>query len=372
MHRAIPLYVDSWGIIGEYLRQMTVHPAMRTRFAREISKSALDWTDPMLAIPLLDELAGVSALAGGDFRCSTMFWLGLSLGQLGSCCLSLKECPDSAQLHASLLWAEIELIKYLRELRERWGSVARPSKALPVFVLRGPEKAAQMLPEIDSLATWIVNDFLGPDHLVHRQFFSLGFESLPLVHPQFGGSSTAGTKARTRATDFSRTFIADQLDCFLEEGASPDFQRQFLAMFAQLYLGLPSISLDVCRKQLRTLDDEDFLRDFPDNLLQLADYSVYAVFHETSGLNLRQCDWEWIKRQILKLRRQATGIPAVVVRVDGTVGTQLLPQNDPLIPDIGEDENRVVLLVQFGGDANLVEVVTWEQLRSGEPWKDLL
>lgn len=370
-HRAIPVFIDAWGAIGDYLREITVHPAMRERFAPEISKPGLDWSSPLVSIPLLDELAGYTVLAGPEFQCSTMFRFGVALGRLCSFCFTLKDQPESEPFQASFFWGVLDLIPFLREMRERWKGAKNDGVPPPTLIFRDPERAFEMVPEIKALAKWIDLEFLGPEHGIHRQFFALGLRAYFLLDSVFPNDSPEAEETRTLAAQFSRDFISHEITDLASEPDTP-YKDNFLSLVGRAYLQDPCVSCADCLAEISSLSDEGLLGGFPDALLKIADSCVYAVCRPGAGLNVDTCDWDWIKSQIQELSRQARGVPVVTVQVDGTVGTDLLPTGDVHVPDVKNLDERVVLFLRLGGDINVLEAVSWDDLRSGKPWEGLI
>ena len=122
-NRADPIHVESWGLLGEFIRDLTIHPAM-DNFAPEVSRRGLDWGHPYVALPIIDECAGCACIQPEeDIRCSTMFHFGAALGRLGYLCSYVKNDAGAGydSLIAPFMWAKIDLVAFLREIRERRG-----------------------------------------------------------------------------------------------------------------------------------------------------------------------------------------------------------------------------------------------------------
>lgn len=79
---AVPIRFDFWGKLGEYAREFVCNTAVRDRYMPFISHNELDWTNPEVAIPLIESLSGYSPFAGGMIRCSDAFHAGVTLGTL--------------------------------------------------------------------------------------------------------------------------------------------------------------------------------------------------------------------------------------------------------------------------------------------------
>lgn len=96
-HRAIPIHFDSWGSIGEYTRELVVHAAARRSFMPELQRRALTWQDRAVAVPVLDQIAGVSLFDAGEYWCSDLFHSGARLGALATACHLEKQPQNLGQ-----------------------------------------------------------------------------------------------------------------------------------------------------------------------------------------------------------------------------------------------------------------------------------
>ena len=72
-HRAIPIKIDYWGILGEYSRDFFLHEDVRKSLIPYMEKYGFDFRHPYIGIPFIDEITGLAPINFGRFNCRSLF-----------------------------------------------------------------------------------------------------------------------------------------------------------------------------------------------------------------------------------------------------------------------------------------------------------
>lgn len=373
-NRALPLHMDFWGLVGDYMREVFVHPAARKHYMPELTRNALDVGDVVVGLPLLDDISGLALCQNGRFTCHDLLWLGIRFGTLQSLCKMPAEKGEeqtARNIMALYLWTLLDLIPPLREMQERQKGTNDIKKPAPTLTLRSYTKRSASATETEAFIHWVNDEFIGSGHPTHQEFFLFGVTHYPLFEPVFKEPAEVLVRLRAEAVEFSRNWlrmIAVELIPDLIDGK----QRKAMAsMLKKLY----EISLTDAQAKVstvRAIDNvapETHLLQLGHGLPRMVDLLVDDLTHSVkeleSGANV---DWSWLKEQIAKLREQGVEYPAISVGQDGGISTVIIE------PKIGrafgaiDPKNQVVFVNHLSG-VPVITVELWEDLERGVPWR---
>ena len=151
----------------------------------------------------------------------------------------------------------------------------------------------------------------------------------------------------------------------IDEGDS-QYGKSMRELVARMYGDGADLSVEM----VNGLPQARLLKGYPGRLLLVADRHTIPVMHEPHYPAFASFDWEWLKMQIKELRQQAQGTAAVAISlVDGTIGTRLLADQDLLVSPITDEENEVLVAIDYGGDIRVIERTSWADLQLGKPWE---
>jgi hypothetical protein len=365
-HRAVPIHFDSWGSIGEYTRELVAHPAARRNFMPELQRRALNWHDRAVAVPVLDQIAGVSLFDAGEFWCSDLFYFGARLNALTTACSMLKNDPKTvgSNVEAFFEWAKLDIVSALREI-----SATELTVPPPTVLLRPPEDAGEMIPEIEALARWMDREFLGDVNEVHRRFFRLGLETFPLLYEglQTKGNATLLEEARVQAVEASREFLASLVQDIDGATFDSDVTEKLRVKIASAF-SKPGEQIPLAEK-VRQASPEILLRNYPELMLEATDELFPSAMHQLAlPASMEVVDWEWLKEQISKLRSQGAKYPAIQLNPDGAFVTTILDEHEGAMLRPMDPQTEVFFINNFSGFA-LGLITEWEDLVSGSVFK---
>ena len=81
-HRALPKRVELWGCLGDFSRELIVHPGVERHTLSKFANSPLGCESPIFALPLIDRISGARTTDSRGCTCKLIFDLGISLASL--------------------------------------------------------------------------------------------------------------------------------------------------------------------------------------------------------------------------------------------------------------------------------------------------
>ncbi|MBO1047481.1 MAG: hypothetical protein HEQ10_06895 [Dolichospermum sp. DEX182a] len=83
-HRALPLHIELWGTLGDFVREFISHPGVKQNILSGVANRIISCEDPFIGIPILDTISGINQLDSRGFTCKILFDLGVSLATLST------------------------------------------------------------------------------------------------------------------------------------------------------------------------------------------------------------------------------------------------------------------------------------------------
>lgn len=354
LHRAEPIAMEFWGILGDYARRYVLHPAIRAHRSDLLANGRADWRTPSVGMLILEELFPLSFCAGGQIRLKDAFELGRDISIDNSIRLTLGQpgIPDQlkAWLEPRLQWHSMRMQFLLEQMRATFMSTTTESDLeAPLTYSLG--SAAFSEASMIALVGWIRDKFLNGSH-AHLQAFEFGFD---------GG------------TAFDDTFIREVPQCRDRlEGLGPRIQQAREAAL-ELATGLRDEGgLDAAQEhrvsRLESLgepDAETLVAAF-----ELMDTFILPVYHELASIPRTDVDWAWLKQGIDAARAKGRR-SAVRLGADGNLG--VCDANGPAhmcIAELDDPETEVFFINDKMGFSMMIRT-TWEALKQSADFEDL-
>ncbi|MBW4519542.1 MAG: hypothetical protein KME16_07555 [Scytolyngbya sp. HA4215-MV1] len=329
-HRALPLRVELWGALGDFSRELIVHPGVEKYLLSMFSGRILGCEDPFIGIPLIDNISGARKIDERGFTCRVVFDLGVSLGSLVKLYNTAIECEenDLRNLPASITWCTLDIQPILLELGAQYGSSSKLNVPPPTVKFRSNKNFEEGLESILSLIDWMLTEFLDEKRDIHAECFRVGLIIYPLMDEYFSCTLPESQKASivekviASSTSFLK-WIASQC---LSDYTSVECVQNIINIFSTEYLSC-QVS-HVTEKSLASLVDDiphekhfDFYHEI---LMDLLDEIVLPVNYRISpSQNLseyKHLDWIWIREEILRFRESGIEFPALKANLMEQVG----------------------------------------------------
>ncbi len=324
-HRALPLRVELWGALGDFSRELIVHPGVEKYLLSKFSGKIFGCEDPLIGIPLIDDISGARKLDERGFTCRAMFNLGVSLGTLLTLYNTATQCAenDLKNLPASITWCSLDIQPILLELGAQYSTSSELNVPPPVVKFRSINNFAEALSTIESLVNWIQTEFLGESRDIHAECFMVGLIIHPLMDEYFSCMLPEARKTSMveRVVDSSTYLLKWIVAACLSDYASIESVQNVINIFSNEYLNCETSS--ITKESLASLVDNishekhfgsyhDILMDLLDEFLLPINYRIPPSQHFSE---YKYLDWIWIREEILRLRDSGIEFPALNINL---------------------------------------------------------
>lgn len=361
--QSLPTRFEFWGSLGQYARDFVCNPGVRDLYMPYIAHNDLNWTDPEVALPLIQNLAQGTPFSGGQIRCSDAFKVGMAIGTL---IIALRSAAASEAVALKweplVCWSQYEVLRYAVEMQQIWLGTDDIAEPIPTLT-NDPQ---QRLRAAEAMRHWIFSQLLGRGHPFHQHCFELGcsgpllFGDLALqlgyqlpresreqilgdlreimkrVIPKIAGS--VGYQVRSEAYKA----FADYLSPYLDIGSCHD-----------------ETSVDIA---VDAMPDDELIAQFPNEILNGIDSIIPVAFHRAKAVPISGIDWDWLKAGIRALYEAGNHHGAVIRHLDGTIGTGRIDSGlaGTLAP-ISDPNEEVYFYDNLAGSACIAKI-TWQKL----------
>ncbi len=370
-HRALPLKVELWGALGDFSRELIVHPGFNKHILSGISGRISGCEDPFIAIPLIDEIAGIRKIDGRGFTCGMMFELGVLLGSLGSFYYTAMECEENnlRNLPASITWKILEITPFLQEFMGQYGASKELNVLPPPLKSRPYDNFEEALESVQSLVDWIVKDFLGEQREIHLECFVIGREIHPLMDEYLfcDISETKKASITKEIIDSSTGLIKWITNQCLSNYTSTEYVHDILKSLANNYFNceLTTITKDSLPSLVDNISDKKHCNLYYEVLMNLLDKLIIPINYRISpSRNLSDynyLDWFHIREEMLRLRERGLEFPALMVNHRGEINIADISEENYSSPLKIDFRHQFVFVTSFNG-MNMTLVRNWDEI----------
>ncbi|EMX8445578.1 TPA: hypothetical protein ACKP9T_001578 [Pseudomonas aeruginosa] len=361
--QALPRRFEFWGSLGQYAQKFVCNPSVRDRYMPYIGHNDLDWTDPDVALPLLQNLSQGTPFPGGQIRCSDAFKVGMAIGTL---ILALRNAVASEaaalKLEPLVRWSQYEALRYAIEMKQISDGTDDIEEPIPTLT-NNTEKRLQAA---EAMRLWIFSHLLGDDHPVHQHCFELGCSG-PFL---FGDLALQlGYQLPQEPRDQMLGELREIMKRVISQVASSvgyqvrsDSYKAF-ADYLSPYLDIGSCHDETSVKTaVDAMPDDELIAQFPTEILKGVDSIVPVVFHHAKAIPISAVDWDWLKAGIRALYNAGNQHGAVIRHLDGTIGTGCVDRGmTGLLAPISNPSEEVYFYDNLAGHAIMAKI-TWQKL----------
>ncbi len=358
--RAIPLYFEFWGVLGDYAREFVCHTLVRNRYLPYIERNGLDWSEPSVALPLVGIISGDLPFRDGVIRCDDAFSVGVTLGLHETLAkISDASTAEEKKLRALLSWTLLESVRVGIEMAEIYRTAAEVQEPMPTLSSGAATRTASAV----ALADWVENHLIGEAHFVHQLCFQIGRNGAVFFSPwlarqeqqafvQAHGDTLANPLRNTLGVLLAEKELLD-LDL-----ASMPALRRFLGA---LRTGAESDIQDGA-SQLDVIPAEALLAAFRDYGLEGLDEMFPAVLHTVAPLTGLAIDWDGMRESVRKIFESGCLWPTVILSQNGSFGVgEVDPAYRAVLAPV-QDPGLEVYFVDEKAAAHVMVKMTWPEL----------
>lgn len=361
--QALPRRFEFWGSLGQYAQKFVCNPSVRDRYMPYIKYNDLDWTDPDVALPLIQNLAQGTPFSGGQISCSDAFKAGIAIGTL---IIALRNAAASEaaalKLEPFVCWSQYEALRYAIEMQQISAGTDDIEEPIPTLT-NNPQ---QRLQAAEAMRFWIFSHLLGDDHPLHQHCFELGcsgpflFGDLALrlgyqLPPEPRGHMLG------RLREIMKRAIPKVAGSVGYQVRSESYKA--FAIYLSPYLDIGS-----CRDEtsvgtaVDAMPDDELIAQFPNQILKGIDSIIPLVFHQAKAVPISAVDWDWLKAGIRALYDAGNHHGAVIRQLDGTLGTGCIDKcMTGLLVPISDPKEEVYFYDNLAGRAIMAKI-TWQKL----------
>jgi hypothetical protein len=349
--RAEPAYVESWGIVGEFVRQQVTHTAL---LRRQLYKNGIfDWRAPSTALNEIDEIDGRRLFRDGFTTCSDAYRFGYLLGS------HIRLHAGAALQGADLceaMWTDIEMIGAIQEvhyLATAAVAVSDPPVQVPIGIDARWEDDAGA-----AFAEWFRTAFLSglPPYV---DGFDIGYLTGLAPVGYSGVELTEAVRSHTCAFVTAETLgshLAARSDAVIAAAARA---RERLALS-------DGLDLVQAHARLTIVPGADLLAALPDVAKAYDGIFAPHVVAQKSVLPSTP-DWDWFQEGIALMIERGVPFPGIALLPNGMLATMPLEQTglQTFFPP-RKSVLDAVLFADFTHGGLSVQETTWEDLRAGK------
>lgn len=359
--RALPFYFEFWGTLGDHAREFVSHPGVRQRYLPFIDSQEVDWTHPVVAMPLLGQISGKTPFPEGLIRCSDAFMAGVSIGTY-EFLTSVADASEteSGKLRALLKWCMLDLLKVGIEMAE----IARTSEEIDEPPPPISESRKQRRSSTIALAEWTMDHLIGHDHPLHRASFELGRAGAVYFSDRLEDQERV-TFLNAHLDELAaalRDLVAAVTVSAMRSGGG-------LSQTPILHRLLDSVGVDTGHEQrmhssLASASARGLLAAFRESQGGALDEVVMPVLHRAHPLTGIEVDWAEVKRGIQAIHDGGFLWPTVLLSQNGNFGTgRLSTDMTAWLSPIADPQQEVYFLDARASHAMAVKL-TWDQLQA--------
>lgn len=365
--RGVPTRFDFWGSLGQHAREFVCNSAVRNRYMPYISRNQLDWTDPVVAMPLVENLSAGVPFPGGIIKCSDAFLAGRVLGDLALA--AFNAAPDkqhAAKIEPMVEWALLEALRYAIEMKQMYDVTEEIVTPIPML----SNDPSRRLQATEDLANWVRTDLIGERHPFHQACFDLGFREAMFFRLSEEGSIDRSSPERPReAAALIRRLLKETIPRMknsqgqlLQSAGYRNFEEYLAPHLAYCLDGQGRMDEQLLHAMLGEIPDVELLRAFSGILVKGIDSVIPVVLHTVSPTFPVTVDWEWLKSGVRALFEAGDHRPAVIFCQDGSVGSGRIMGIGMSLPPIMDPDLEVYLLDETSA-RNMVTKMTWEEVK---------
>lgn len=359
--RALPVYFEFWGSLGDHAREFVANPGVRGRYMPYIESEEVDWTHPVVAMPLLAQIRGQVPFPEGLIRCSDAFMAGVCIGVHEFLAwVSDNSESEAEKLKALLKWCMLDLLKLSIEMAE----IARTSVEAHELPPPISESRKTRLNATQALAEWTMNHLIGRDHPLHRASFQLGREGAAFFSDRLEDEERS-TFVKAHAEGLAaqlRELVAAVTVSAMRNG---DGLSQAPALQQLLHhIGVDTGGEHRLHTSLAAVPAHALLLAFLEDQGLALDEVVPPVLHRTLPLAGIEVDWDEIKRGIQAIHDGGFAWPAFLISQNGKFGTgRIADEMVAWLPPIVDPLQEVYFLDSRASHAMAVKM-TWDDLQA--------
>lgn len=368
-----PVFVESWGVVGDFLRYFYYHPAVEnfSFHKKELINSSPN--SPQIALQIINIITGNYLFKKGHFSAKDIFQFGKQMHLYGYACQNALETSDKKVIsnEAFLFWSALPLIKSLKEISWRANCAIniRTDNITPIRIYDKKESVEPIYHQtINKFVEWFANDFLEKESIASN-LFEIGFKYAPFF-----------------SDFFKKTLSSDNVNIIKKE--LNNFTISVLSYIVRSYKERILFLRDIDKNLLNCIiecDIEEFPIEkifeniqkkkyeeiFPYEILEIVN-SVYGeVYHKLKDIYIsNSIDFIFLKQTADERFNRGYKYSAIIVYSNSEVGLGEIDQEYQVMGELS-DTDEIYLILNPASGTQFVQKIKWNDIINGKLKKDL-
>ena len=360
-----PVFVESFGIIGDFIRYYYYHPAVRNHFFSEKELLNSSPNTPFISLQIINIITGNYIFQNGHFSAKDVFEFGRQLYLYGYSCKCAIETPDKSTIsnEAFLFWTSLPLIKSIKEIQLRTiDALEIKTENIPVLEIYSRKKSVKSSYEnkLKNLVDWIVEVFLQKENSIHSELFKIGFQYSHFFSSFFKEvlSEDDINMMRNDINEYAILALSSIIKSFKNDGLfiSENDKIKFNNLI------VCNIDLDSLEYILEKVKAHNYEYIFSDEVLELMN-SVYGeVFHRLKDIyKTDSIDYNFFKKTADDRFNSGNKFSALVISSNGNVAIAEINQEFRVMGELSNTNEIYVVFYPASGMPMILRK-TWDEI----------
>lgn len=302
-HQRLPILFDSWGVIGDFVRDFYFSPIAQNSFfsIEELRFNPYGYLHSFTGLQIINDLCGIKLFSEGHFHISDIFSFGKQIHFYLSNCINTEK--DKEVSNAFLFWNNLLIVSSIKEIQSRLSLIKNdfpfPPK-LPLFFMKS-DISGNFKNSAFEFIKWFSEHFLS-EHEIHQTVFQFGWKYGYRFEEFYKDSISTEDKViiEKEIADFSKYVLKTIILSLAKDELVIDNNNIFRLEYVTS-LSLKNITLKKeveISQAIEDIPNEHLTNIFEKHILKILDDLTGEVIHELSAFkHLDSIDWDFFREK---------------------------------------------------------------------------
>lgn len=362
-----PVFVESFGVIGDFIRYYYHHPAVRNHFFSEKELFNSSPNAPYIALQIINIITGNYIFKKGHFLPKDMFEFGRQLYLYGYSCKNAIQTSDEKIIsnEAFLFWTTLPLLKSIKEIKLRTiDAVGINTEEIPILKIYSRKKSVKSEYEknLKEYADWFVDEFLQKNS-IHSNLFKIGFHYSHYFSSFFKEllNDNDIKMIFDEVQKFSIFTLSSIIKSFKNDGLFISDNDKNIFNYL-IDCNIDSDSLDHILERIRV---NNYEHSFSNEVLELVNSIYGEVFHEIKYLDISDSfDFSFLKTTADERFNEGHKYSAIIVSSNGEIGLGEINKEFRIMGEL-TNEDEIYLIVHPSSVTPMILKKSWDDIFNG-------
>jgi len=363
-----PVIVNSWGVIGEFIRYFYFHPGVIKHLFCEKEIFNRSCNSPFIALQIINIITGNYLFKMGQFSVKDIFRFGQQLYYYGySCKIALETKEDKIVSNEALLfWSNLQLVKSLKEISFRVNDLNHINyKEIPKIKFYFTKNSVEedFKEKIDLFAEWFINKFIKSNSF-HKSIFEIGLNYAPFFNPFYKGSLEKDDldKIKNSLNEFAIVKLLDIIKSYKDR--SLYLEEKVIDLINDL-LNF-DIKINTNENIRRNVELIDYSNCFSDDLIEIFNSIYGQIQHELKDAYISSSiDFNFLKDSADKLFKVGEKYSAIIIAANGDVGLCKLNEEFKFMGELVSTD-EIYLIMNSATGLPIIRKRKWLDIFNGD------